>query len=101
MKKKDEINDPNSCLSKAGDDEIIFVLRAKDPVAPDTIRMWLNLRVIRGHNEASDKKIHDARSLAEQMELQQQEMFGFIDGEPPSEASPGTPHPGSPQPPAG
>lgn len=37
MKKRDELTSQNSCLNKANDDEMIFVLRGKDPVAPKTI----------------------------------------------------------------
>jgi len=38
MLKIDEINDPTSCLSKAGLDERIFVLIGRDVAAPETIR---------------------------------------------------------------
>lgn len=33
MRKKDELSDPNSCLSRAADDEWTFVLLGRDPAA--------------------------------------------------------------------
>jgi hypothetical protein len=33
----------STCLQKAKDDEPIFVLRAQDATAPETISRWLNL----------------------------------------------------------
>ena len=43
MKKTDELADPTSCLNKARDDERLFVLLARDPAAPVTIRAWVAL----------------------------------------------------------
>jgi len=43
MRKKDEINHPDSCLNKAKDDEPIFVLRAQDAFAPHLVAAWINL----------------------------------------------------------
>lgn len=40
MLKKHELADPASCLSKAHPDEPVFVLRANDPLAAQTIRLW-------------------------------------------------------------
>lgn len=34
MIKKDELSQPNSCMSKAHPEEMVFVLRAKDPSQP-------------------------------------------------------------------
>ena len=40
MRKCDEISDPKSCLNKAADDEVVFVLRAQDALAPGIVRRW-------------------------------------------------------------
>lgn len=40
MLKKQEISDPDSCLSKAGDDEPLFVLRGQDVLAPEIVCEW-------------------------------------------------------------
>lgn len=68
MKKIDEINNPGSCLNKAADDEILFVLRAKDPVAPMIIRAWTTERVRLGLNSPVSEKIREALSCADAME---------------------------------
>jgi hypothetical protein len=39
--KKEELASTTGCLAKAADDEPIFVLRAQDSLAPDTIRAWV------------------------------------------------------------
>ncbi len=64
--KRENLEDPNSCLNKAGDDEPIFVLRAKDLKAPDTIRHWAMLAAGTGYCRA--EKIHEAYKVAEAME---------------------------------
>lgn len=64
MKKADELREPTSCLSKASPDEPIFVLRANDPLAPQTIRAWAAM----AHDEHEVPKIQDAQDLAEAME---------------------------------
>lgn len=70
MRKRDELTDPNSCLSKAAPDEMLFVLRAKDADAPATIRYWAALRIRSGKNKAGDPKLDDAFACAEEMERQ-------------------------------
>lgn len=40
MLKRDELTNPDSCLSKAADDEPIFVLRAQDATAAIAVRQW-------------------------------------------------------------
>ena len=41
--KRQTLDDPNSCLNKAKDNEPIFVLRANDPIAPLVVRIWASL----------------------------------------------------------
>jgi hypothetical protein len=46
MTKQDEMGNPSSCLNKAANDEPIFILRAKDPVAIQVIMFWYRLRTL-------------------------------------------------------
>lgn len=40
MTKKENLENPDSCLNRAADDEPIFVLRAKDVLAPRLVACW-------------------------------------------------------------
>jgi hypothetical protein len=75
MIKRDELNDPNSCLNRAADDEWLFVLRAHDVAAPATIEEWCRIRIEMGKNTVSsaDTQITEAYECAWQMRLQQTE----------------------------
>jgi hypothetical protein len=64
MIKNLELLQPGSCLNKAAPDEPIFVLRAKDTLAPQTIRHWATMAF--GIHEK--EKIADAELLASAME---------------------------------
>lgn len=55
----------DSCYEKAGLDEPIFVLRAKDALAPDVVRDWAMKAHLHGCPEA---KVNEALLLANQME---------------------------------
>lgn len=65
MLKRDEIEQPNSCLNKAAADEPVFVLRAKDPLAAQTVERWADYAEGTGQHEAA--KIIEARHLASEM----------------------------------
>ncbi len=65
MLKRDEIATPTSCLNKAADDEPVFVLRAKDPLAARVVRHWCTLAEQQGLHE---DKVPEADALAFQME---------------------------------
>jgi hypothetical protein len=54
--KREVLADPNSCLNKAGDDEPIFVLRAKDIVAPATVRFWHDLAAEHNAHEPAKRR---------------------------------------------
>jgi len=41
--KRENLEDPNSCWSKAVDDEPVFILRAHDQFAPIVVRFWCHL----------------------------------------------------------
>lgn len=67
MRKRDELTDPNSCMSKAKDDEPTFVLLGRDAAAPVTIRMWCEARVLTGKNTWDDPQILEALAMADEM----------------------------------
>ena len=60
MLKREELSRPDSCLNKAGDDELIFVLRAKEPAAVYAVRAWIARRLEMVLNFDDDPKIIDA-----------------------------------------
>lgn len=68
MIKNEEINNPNSCLSKAKPDELIFVLLARDKAAPFAIRQWVNARIALNKNKHNDYQIVEALRVASEME---------------------------------
>ena len=68
MRKRDEILDRGSCLSKAEIDEMIFVLLGRDSAAPHAIREWCKERIKQGKNSPLDRQILDAIRCAEIME---------------------------------
>ncbi len=45
MLKRDELADPTSCLNRARDDEMTFVLLGRDAAAPAAIRAWAEERI--------------------------------------------------------
>jgi hypothetical protein len=49
------------CLGKAADDELLFVLRAKDPAAAMVVRIWSQI--------AASQAMHEPEKLAEAFEL--------------------------------
>ena len=57
MRKQDEFNDPNSCLSRAGTYEPIFVIRAKDPLGSTVVRSWAQ--------QAEKQELHEPEKIAE------------------------------------
>lgn len=74
MLKRDEIEDTESCLNKAGDDERLFVLLARDPAAPVAIRAWIAERLRLGKNGADDAQIIEARDCAARMDVERTEI---------------------------
>src|SRR5262245_17562937 len=80
MLKRDELSHPSSCLSRARDDEMIFVLLGRDPAAAATIRFWIQERIRLGKNRPSDPQIVGAEECAWAMERGR-----TIDGGPSSE----------------
>jgi hypothetical protein len=64
MNKADNLRNPASCLNKAEPDEPLFILRAKDPVAAQTVRHWATMSD--GNHEA--EKIAQALKAADEMD---------------------------------
>jgi hypothetical protein len=60
MRKRDELTDPSSCLSRARDDEWTFVLLGRDAAAPVAVRAWIEERVRLGKNTREDAQIVEA-----------------------------------------
>lgn len=69
MLKRDEMTDPNSCLSKARRDEMLFVLQERDLAAPVAIRAWIAERIRLGKNQPDDAQIAEAERCAKIMEF--------------------------------
>jgi len=65
--KRDELALPYSCLNRAKDDEIVFVILGRDAAAPHAIREWAAKRIALGKNAPEDAQIvsalRDARKI--------------------------------------
>jgi len=70
MRKLQEIESANSCLGRAKNDEMLFVLLGRDECAPVAIRTWCAARVSAGKNKWEDTQIQDALKCAETMMLE-------------------------------
>lgn len=68
MRKSEELTNPVSCMSRAKEDEMTFVLLARDITAPAVIRFWAFERIRAGKNIQGDKQITEALECAEAME---------------------------------
>jgi hypothetical protein len=68
MRKHVELTNTHSCMSRAKDDEMVFVLLGRDRAAPATIRFWANERVRLGKNTAKDEQYREAMRCAATME---------------------------------
>lgn len=65
--KKMEMESAHSCLSRAREDEPVFVLLARDVVAPDVIEYWAQQRIEAGKNKPDDPQIKEAFEMADAM----------------------------------
>jgi hypothetical protein len=68
MIKREELTHPSSCMSRANDDEMTFVLLERDITFPATIRHWVNERIRYGKNERDDPQIIEALACADRVE---------------------------------
>lgn len=66
--KREEIEDPRSCLNRAEDDEHIFVIVSHDRTGPGAVRDWAHRAKGQG---ASQEKVNGAMEAALQMEIWQ------------------------------
>jgi predicted phosphohydrolase len=71
MRKRDELTDPNSCMSKARDDEWTFVLLGRDPAAIVAVRAWIEERIRIGKNTSQDAKIIEAEKWIREVATEQ------------------------------
>lgn len=69
MIKREELTNTNSCMSRARDDEMTFVLLGRDPAAPMAIRAWVSERIRIGKNTFGDPQIKEAIECGRRMEL--------------------------------
>lgn len=70
MRKQDELTNPDSCLSRARDREMTFVLLGRDAAAPATIRAWIAERIRLGKNRPEDAQLVEAEQCARTMEAE-------------------------------
>lgn len=68
MIKHQELSNPASCMSRARDDERVFVLLARDAAAPVAIRAWVAERIRLRKNSLTDPQILEALECANEME---------------------------------
>jgi len=76
MLKREEIENPESCLNKAASDEPLFVLRANDENAPASVAAWARDYIVGkgGWGNMSDnqkKKYAEAMDIASSMRIWQ------------------------------
>jgi hypothetical protein len=60
MRKREELVNPKSCMNRARDDEMTFVLLGRDKAAPAAVRAWIQERIRLGKNVATDPQIMEA-----------------------------------------
>lgn len=68
MIKSKELTDPNSCMSRARDDEMTFVLLGRDKASAAAILCWCFARVMLGKNRMDDAQIVEALAAADAMQ---------------------------------
>lgn len=73
MRKRQEIENPESCLNRAEIDEPLFIIRAKDKVSASAVRTWAEWAQMTGVHEP--EKIQEARAIAEDMENWRRENY--------------------------
>lgn len=71
MRKRDELTDPSSCMSRAKDDEWTFVLLGRDAAAAATVRFWIEERIRLGKNERTHPQIVEAEAWCRFVEAEQ------------------------------
>lgn len=70
MRRFDEMNNLTSCMNKARNDEMTFVLLGRDVAAPAAIRFWIAERIRLGKNRPDDDQVIEAEKCARTMEAE-------------------------------
>lgn len=97
MQKQHELSNPDSCMSRAKDDEPVFVLLGRDLAAPDTVRYWADRRVELDKNRPDDPQILSAHKDARAMErFRSLQVLGMGPDPAPSSPAPSSPEPEPP-----
>lgn len=78
MEKHQEFSDPDSCLNRALDTEMVFTLLGRDESASNAIRYWAFDRVRRGKNIMSDRQIVGAIEAADRMDAERSTIRGLL-----------------------
>ena len=60
MRKHEELEKPDSTLSKTADDEMVFILRGQDVSSPRVILEWIKANIL----NAPDEKLREAFECA-------------------------------------
>jgi hypothetical protein len=68
MRKLNEVANPASCLNRAREDEMVFVLIGRDAAAPVAIRAWVAERIRLGRNTDTDTQVVEALGCADEMD---------------------------------
>ena len=76
MRKKDELSKPQTCMSNAHPNEMVFVLLGRDAAAPAAIRAWVAERLRIGKNTETDLQIVEALECAKTMEAEGRQWVG-------------------------
>lgn len=63
-----ELSEPDSCMNRARESEMTFVLLGRDIAAPVAIRAWIGERLRLGKNKPGDPQIVEAEQCANSME---------------------------------
>ncbi len=71
MRKRDELTDPRSCMSRARDDEWTIVLLGRDAAAAATVRFWIAERIRLKKNTPTDPQILEAQAWIAAVEAEQ------------------------------
>lgn len=71
MEKREELDCADSCLNKARDNELIFVLLERDLAAATTVKFWIHERIRLGKNTTEDEKIKEAMNWVLEVQSRQ------------------------------
>lgn len=77
MVKLEELSNPKSCMSRAADHEMTFVMLARDAAAAETIRFWVRERIRLGKNAEGDEQLLEALHCADFMDQQRRDRIGL------------------------